>query len=144
MAELSNPEVSICLVNGSALTPRWSPDGTRIAFSLGGQVCIMAANGTDLRRIRGATGHCPEWFHDGQSLLFNSKGTIRMVDLVTERIVDVVETGYLSGVAISPDDRFIAYAAIRQGSRDLYVWDCIFGEEMLIFASSLNCDVMDW
>lgn len=144
VAELSNPDVPMCLANGSALTPRWSPDGTQIAFSRGGQVCVMAADGTDLRRIRGAIGYCPEWFHSGQSLLFNSEGTIRMVDLATESIVDVVETGYLSGVAISPDDRFIAYAAIRQGSRDLYVWDRIFGEEILIFVSSLNCDVMDW
>ena len=58
----------------SSSTPRWSPDGRRIAFVTGGQIWTMDADGgnrTQVTRISTGAGN-PVWSPDGRWIAFNS------------------------------------------------------------------------
>ena len=70
---------------GSAVSPAWSPDGTRIAFESDGDVYVMNADGTGLRRLavlppeaESAAPHPsygnyePAWSPDGTRIVFAS------------------------------------------------------------------------
>lgn len=61
--------------NSSSSTPRWSPDGRKIAFLTGGQIWTMDAEGGDKDQITristGAGG--PVWSRDGGWIAFTSE-----------------------------------------------------------------------
>jgi Tol biopolymer transport system component len=62
------------LTSGSGETgPRWSPDGTRIAFaSEAGGIYLMNANGTNQTRLSPASSSdaIPDWSPDGTKIIF--------------------------------------------------------------------------
>ena len=55
-------------------SPRWSPDGKKIAYTTGGQIWTMSADGDDKKQItRISTGAGnPVWSPDGKMIAFNS------------------------------------------------------------------------
>ena len=55
-------------------SPRWSPDGKKIAFTTGGQIWTMDADGDDKKQITSiSTGAGnPVWSPDGKMIAFNS------------------------------------------------------------------------
>ncbi len=59
----------------SSAGPRWSPDGSQIAFSRGGQIWIMAANVTNAKAVTNLTmgASDPLWSPNGQMLAFTSE-----------------------------------------------------------------------
>ncbi len=49
------------LTTGGGFTPAWSPDGSRIVFSLG-ELFTMRAGGSGQKPVRpGVDGHHPDW-----------------------------------------------------------------------------------
>jgi dipeptidyl aminopeptidase/acylaminoacyl peptidase len=59
----------------SSGSPRWSPDGKRIAFTTGGQIWVMENDGDDKKQLtRIATGAGgPVWSPDGNLIAFTSE-----------------------------------------------------------------------
>ncbi|HWW75689.1 MAG TPA: hypothetical protein VNZ44_09850, partial [Pyrinomonadaceae bacterium] len=58
----------------SSTGPRWSPDGSRLAFATGGQVWTMKPDGTDRKQLTNiSTGAAdPVWSPDGRMIAFAS------------------------------------------------------------------------
>jgi Tol biopolymer transport system component len=57
--------------------PSWSPDGSQLALECGNptgwQICVSAADGSNLRRITdGGNSLNPDWSPDGKTLVFHS------------------------------------------------------------------------
>jgi Tol biopolymer transport system component len=105
--------------------PRWSPDGTRIAFKSNRNgasnydLYVMDADGRNPVRITDdpANDHDPAWMPDGQSLVFmserGSRGDLYRVwlsDLSVERLTDHFE-GHAIMPNVSPDGAWVAFAA---------------------------------
>jgi Tol biopolymer transport system component len=104
--------------------PRWSPDGTRIAFksNRGGNtydIYVMDASGGNAVRVTDhpANDHDPAWMPDGQSLIFASERDSRS-DLyrvwLADRRVDRLTRNFVGRAImpnVSPDGRSVAFAA---------------------------------
>ena len=114
--------------------PRWSPDGTRIAFKStragNGRwdVYVMNADGSKVTRLTNtANNHDPVWMPDGQSVVISSDRDSRE-DLyrvwIADRRVERL-TRHIVGRAIMPnvsaDGRFVTYAA--QTLQRLQFWE---------------------
>ena len=114
-------------------SPRWSPDGRRIAFkssrSGNWDVYVMDANGTSVTRLTDspANDHDPVWMPDGQSVIISSDRESRedlyrvwLADRRVERLTHHV-VGRAIMPSVSPDGRFVAYAA--QTLQRLQFWE---------------------
>ena len=110
--------------------PAWSPDGTRIAFLLDGNLHTMAADGSDPRSIApGISGiyEPPAWSPDGTRLAF--RGSARSWREVSLYVVDadgsnltLVADGAEGAPAWSPDGTRIAF--LQDGALDvLYIFE---------------------
>jgi Tol biopolymer transport system component len=60
--------------DGGYSRPRWSPDGTKLAYLRSGQLWTMKANGTAKRRLSTRAAAGPSWSPDGRSIAFASLG----------------------------------------------------------------------
>ena len=100
--------------------PRWSPDGTQIAFAgaVGAEpwkiYIVSAAGGTPELAVESKSGEMdPTWSPDGNSLVFasgpNSPETSRIasIDLRTRSITIIPGSQGLYSSRLSPDGRFI-------------------------------------
>ncbi|MGI8498690.1 MAG: protein kinase domain-containing protein [Gemmatimonadaceae bacterium] len=56
-------------------SPRFSPDGTRIAFAHSGSVWVYDIPGRTLSRLPTGDGESPEWYSDGRRILFDRATT---------------------------------------------------------------------
>jgi Tol biopolymer transport system component len=75
--------------SGSAVAPRWSPDGTRIVFgdvrSSSTSIVVAAANGSGARQlqVRGAVDYStPIWSTDGRYLIYISRYEDRADEII--------------------------------------------------------------
>ena len=104
--------------------PRWSPDGTRIAFksNRGGNtydIYVMDPDGENVVRVTDhpANDHDSAWMPDGQSLVFNSerdsRGDLYRVWLSDRRVERLTRNfvGRATMPNVSPDGRSVAFAA---------------------------------
>ncbi|HEY8076264.1 MAG TPA: hypothetical protein VIF62_19195, partial [Labilithrix sp.] len=115
-----------------AFTPRWSPDGTRVAFSIwkrGGKrdirlVDLRDGSYRDLTDDRAVDGG-PSFSPDGRFLFFHSDRTgitnIYAIDLVTNRVYQI--TNVLTGAYhpdVSPDGKTLAYLGYTKVGFDIF------------------------
>lgn len=85
------------------LFPRWSPDGTKIAFirqihqraQASAELFVMNADGTDLQRLTDdhASDGYPSWSPDGKSIAFdsnrNGRGQVYVIELATRTVTQL-------------------------------------------------------
>ncbi len=97
--------------------PRWSPDGTQIAFTrymdkgkrqTSGELFLMNADGTDLQRLthNNVTDASPSWSPDGTQIVFDSTRSghweVYIIDVATG-VVTQLTSGGRDGGSASPD-----------------------------------------
>lgn len=113
------------LAKGS--NPSWSPEGDVIAFTYGGDLYSIQADGTSLRRLTDtdAIEESPDWAPDGRSLVYVRDGDLYVMSRNGGRVAPLVQTGrdtYAVQPAWSPDGRWIAYGLVTQGeANELWV-----------------------
>jgi Tol biopolymer transport system component len=114
--------------------PRWSPDGTRIAFQVNGKLYLMAADGSDLQLLiddpQSWVEGLPEWSPDGSKLAlisfnctdpepdfcgsYTSSGSgLQVFDLASSNMTMIIEDVLLKwivGVHWLPDNTSIVVA----------------------------------
>ena len=115
--------------------PKWSPDGTRIAFtsyrSGESEVYIMNADGTNQTRLTYCGVGCgqPDWSPNGKSLAFDGQvfgATVFTVSLsdpgryIPVTSADLVLNAWSRGASWSPDGNRLAFTSFRNGRRDVY------------------------
>jgi serine/threonine protein kinase len=132
--QLTSPQMS------GVGSPRWSPDGTQIAFAgraAGGalRAFVISAEGGAARQVtNGESGPGgdidPTWSPDGSTLVFSGlagnnilspdKVQLRTVDLKTGRVSDLPGSQGLWSPRWSPQGRFIAALKVNQWNLMLY------------------------
>jgi DNA-binding winged helix-turn-helix (wHTH) protein/Tol biopolymer transport system component len=130
--QLTSPPIEV-------VGPRWSPDGTRIAFTdlQAGRVwkvyTVSARGGIPEEIFPGDTKAeiDPSWWPDGGSIVFgrsylSGKGEILRVDLVTHKVSSVPGSERIFSPRLSPEGTKIA-AFFEQGSK-LMLYDFQTGQ----------------
>jgi TolB protein len=117
-----------------AAEPRWSPDGSRIAFLMSprghltryagdGDICVMNANGTDIRRLTdGLDASSPAWSPDGSRIVFvkgQGQALVVMSARGSDQHVIARARGYYEWPAWSPDGHAIAYQSHPDRGSDI-------------------------
>jgi WD40-like Beta Propeller Repeat len=119
------------LTDGHDYRPRWSPDGTKIAFqrfeaNARSHIYVMDADGGNLERVSTRPGFQPAWAPDGTRIVFGSGRGSReeiyvmnadgsnLTHLTDNSVEDVLP-------AWSPDGTTIAFASDRRHNWDLYL-----------------------
>ena len=115
------------------VTPAWSPDGTRLAFTSyrGGSAAlwVMNADGSQLRQLtptNGAHGdYFPTWSPDGQRIAFQrinaAQSRIGLIAAAGGAIGFYEFDGRAYSPAWSPDGRWIAFSALVGSEIDIHV-----------------------
>ena len=116
---------------GIDTTPRYSPDGERVAFvsdrSGSPQIYLMDANGLDKRRltIAGTYNTSPAWHPGGRHLAYTARRggfQIDVLNLETHQIRRLTRgPGDNEEPSFSPDGRYILYTRSLGKRKDLYI-----------------------
>lgn len=123
-------KISISSGLGTFVTPRWSPDSTRLAYAaghLGKESYVHVSDLTQSPSPRLSDVQSDEvgdWSSDGDSVVFSSSDPLnsgihdRNPDGVNQR---QVSCGNDSGARWSPDNKKLAFISDRAGNPDIYV-----------------------
>jgi TolB protein len=114
--------------------PTWSPDGTQIAFGIGGffrrpvkagQLALIRPDGSGFRLLTdgNASSGFPSWSPDGKQLVFRVMGGgqqgLRILTLSSGKIAELT-TEYDTFPVWSPRGDRIAFCSMRDGDFDIY------------------------
>jgi DNA-binding winged helix-turn-helix (wHTH) protein/Tol biopolymer transport system component len=112
-----------------AVNPKWSPDGTRIAFSDGSKLWLVSSGGGDAAPYRPEVGSGSDqtWSADGKRLLLGQEeagltpqSCIRILHLETGRVEVVPGTHGLFSPRWSPDEKQILALEVDTGHPHIF------------------------
>ncbi|HUS06181.1 MAG TPA: CehA/McbA family metallohydrolase [Bryobacteraceae bacterium] len=123
-----------------ATDPSWSPDGSRILFSLFGSLWTMAADGGAATQVTAAAGYDagPAWAPDGRLAAFvRGEGPIRGVQLGTQGKLYTVDLETGEERQLAPEMQFIGTPAWARDGRAIYA-NVARGQEFAIYEIPLQ------
>jgi hypothetical protein len=116
------------LTSDGGVSPAWSPDGKKIAFSSrrdgNFEVYVVDADGSDPMRLTndGAFDGYPAWSPDGSKIAFERDGDIWIMNADGGSSVPLMNDGAFDGSpSWSPDGSKIAFDSTRDGNFEVYV-----------------------
>jgi len=136
--------------------PRWSPDGSRIAFisdkSGEEEVYVIAQDGTtpaeQLTTGGKAFRYAPEWAADGKRIAFGDKdGRIFVLTLADRKLIQVVDApfGQIRDYAWSPRGNHLAFSMSNNtGFRSIYIWSAGDGQLRRVTDDMFNSNTPAW
>ena len=135
------------------LSPRWSRDGTRLAFSNGGSIYVADISGRDQRLLmkaedEGTAAPCRaggfpgSWSPDDERIAYYSASVSRSIGQVCSvgvdgdgvEVIAQAPDAFLVEPAFSPDGRLIVYRAIIDSQHAIWIVDVESGERTNITA----------
>ena len=133
--------VSFPSYGGTNISPAWSPDGAKIAFSSSmhghNEIYVADSSGANAKRLTVSTGHpdsSPVWnAKTGAQIAFVSGRTglpqIYIMEADGTNVQRMTDTGYAVSPSWSPNGQFLAFAWRRNygpgapGGQDIYLMD---------------------
>lgn len=121
--------------------PRWSPDGSRIAFisdkSGEEEIWVIAQDGlTPAEQLTNggkAMRYAPEWSADGKQLAFGDKdGKVYILTLADKKLTQIADSpsGQITNYAWSPRGNYLAFSMPNaNGYQSVHIWSA--GENKL-------------
>ena len=127
-------------------SPRWSPDGTRVAFSRNGDIYIASPSGEILKQLTKspAIDLSPTWSPDGKKIAFVSdragEPNIYVISSQEGRAVRITSSGYNTDPAWSPNASVnrIVFVKVRKSRADIYTIGTDGRGEQRLTASGRN------
>jgi TolB protein len=135
-----NRQVSFPAMGGSAFSPAWSSDGSKLAFSSSRsgdpEIYISDASGTNMRRVTNFRGPdiSPTWNPKTNSQIAWCSGRTGLPQIYTmdadgTNVQRLTDGGYATSPSWSPNGQFLAFAWNRKygpgapGGQDIYIMD---------------------
>jgi len=145
---------------GGGISPRWSPDGSRIAFhgwrAPYTDIAVINIDGTGLTWLTsdGNSDYSPSWSPDGKYIVFERMLTLdfeiyyfnvsdNMIDPSNDTLL-VASGGVDRHPSWSPDGSHIAFMSDRSGNSQIYVLDFASPAVQTIITSTGNNDYPSW
>ncbi|HLQ51843.1 MAG TPA: hypothetical protein VK129_10120, partial [Terriglobales bacterium] len=154
--------VSFPAYNGTNISPAWSPDGSKIAFSSSmhghSEIYVADSAGANPKRLTVSSGHpdsSPVWNpKTGAQIAFVSGRTglpqIYIMDADGTNVQRMTDTGYAVSPSWSPNGQLLAFAWRRSygpgapGSQDIYLMDVTTRQWVQLTHDSGTNDFPSW
>jgi len=131
----------------AGFTPAWSPDGARLAYECGQDICAINADSTGFARLTldAAENHHPTWSPDGSKIAFTathaSVVALYVMAANGSGVVRLTQAGVVGSPAWSPDGSKVAFdCRLDAGNDDL----CSVNADGTGFARLTNDPVRDY
>jgi Tol biopolymer transport system component len=135
----------------SSETPRWSPDGTTVAFSSDDEVWLVGARGKQLHRVLDGSGSTwgITWSPDGGTLAAtHGDGDYEIfgVDAATGESRNLTDNRGIDdeGPRWSPDGRHIAFSRQVERSSEIFLMPADGGDAVQVTENDVDDWILHW